>query len=167
MQNEISLRASDADREQVAERLRQATAEGRLNADELEGRLQTLFAARTYGELDALLADLPAARSVSTQRLRIARPAAVIGAFALMLVALGALAIARLHSAAAVVVGGPGPGSQLRFRPPLADPNHVLILAGSMAAAFAVLLVCGVVLWVFMQSRGGLRRLKGPTSRFE
>ena len=166
MQNEISLRASDADREQVAERLRQAAAEGRLNADELEGRLQTLFAARTYGELDALLADLPAARSVSTQRRRIARPAAVVGAFTLMLAALGALALARLHSAAAVVVGGPGPGSQLRFRP-LADPNQALILAGSMAAALAVLLVCGVVLWVFMRSRGGLGRLKGPTSRFE
>ena len=58
MHIETSLRASDADREQVAERLRQATPEGWLNADELEGRLQTLFAARTYGELDALLADL-------------------------------------------------------------------------------------------------------------
>lgn len=53
------LRASDADREQVAERLRQATAEGRLVPEELEERLETVFAARTYGELDALVADLP------------------------------------------------------------------------------------------------------------
>jgi hypothetical protein len=53
------LRASDADREQVAERLRQATAEGRLMAEELEERLEAVFAARTYGELDALVADLP------------------------------------------------------------------------------------------------------------
>jgi Domain of unknown function (DUF1707) len=53
------LRASDADREQVAERLRQATAEGRLTADELEERLEIVFAARTYGELDPLVADLP------------------------------------------------------------------------------------------------------------
>jgi hypothetical protein len=54
------LRASDADREQVAERLRQATAEGRLMAEELEERLEAVFAARTYGELDAQVADLPA-----------------------------------------------------------------------------------------------------------
>jgi len=53
------LRASDADREQVAERLRHATAEGRLMAEELEERLEAVFAARTYGELDAIVADLP------------------------------------------------------------------------------------------------------------
>jgi hypothetical protein len=53
------LRASDADREQVAERLRHATAEGRLLAHELEERLDAVFSARTYGELDAVVADLP------------------------------------------------------------------------------------------------------------
>jgi hypothetical protein len=59
MARRATLRASDADREQVAERLRHATAEGRLTADELEERLEGVFAARTYGELDALVADLP------------------------------------------------------------------------------------------------------------
>lgn len=54
-----TLRASDADREQVAERLRKATAEGRLLAEELEDRLGVVFSARTYGELDAQVADLP------------------------------------------------------------------------------------------------------------
>lgn len=54
-----ALRASDADREQIAERLREATAEGRLQAHELEQRLEASFSARTYGELDALVADLP------------------------------------------------------------------------------------------------------------
>lgn len=53
------LRASDADREQVAERLRQAATEGRLHDDELEERLGAAFSARTYGELDKLVADLP------------------------------------------------------------------------------------------------------------
>ena len=56
------LRASDLDREHVAERLRDATADGRLLASELEDRLTTAFSARTYGELDALVADLPAVR---------------------------------------------------------------------------------------------------------
>jgi uncharacterized protein DUF1707 len=44
----------------VAERLRQAAVEGRLEPDELEQRLHTAFRARTYGELNGLLADLPA-----------------------------------------------------------------------------------------------------------
>jgi len=40
------LRASDADREQVAERLREAMSEGRLAAEELEERLAVLFASK-------------------------------------------------------------------------------------------------------------------------
>jgi hypothetical protein len=54
-----TLRASDSDRDRVAERLRNATAEGRILAEELEERLGTVFAARTYGELDAVVSDLP------------------------------------------------------------------------------------------------------------
>ena len=59
MARQATLRASDADRERIAERLRHATAEGRLLAEELEERLEQTFAARTYGELDAVVADLP------------------------------------------------------------------------------------------------------------
>lgn len=53
------MRASDSDREQVAERLRQAATEGRLHDDELDERLGVALSARTYGELDTLVADLP------------------------------------------------------------------------------------------------------------
>jgi hypothetical protein len=59
MARRSTLRASDADREHFAERLRHATAEGRLLAEELEDRLGAVFTARTYGELDAVVADLP------------------------------------------------------------------------------------------------------------
>jgi hypothetical protein len=59
MAHRAQLRASDADRELVAERLRQATAEGRLTPNELEHRLGAALSAQTYGELDALVADLP------------------------------------------------------------------------------------------------------------
>jgi Domain of unknown function (DUF1707) len=55
-----SLRASDADRDAVAERLRQAAVEGRLDPDELEQRLHIALRARTYGDLNRLLTDLPA-----------------------------------------------------------------------------------------------------------
>jgi hypothetical protein len=52
------LRATDADRERVAERLRAAAAEGQLSFDELEDRLNAAYAARTGGELVPLTADL-------------------------------------------------------------------------------------------------------------
>jgi uncharacterized membrane protein YdbT with pleckstrin-like domain len=59
MAQRARLRASDQDREHVAERLRNATAEGRLLAEELEERLGSALRARTYGELDSLVADIP------------------------------------------------------------------------------------------------------------
>ena len=53
------LRASDADRDQVAERLRAAATEGRIGYDELEERLGQTLSARTYADLEAVVADLP------------------------------------------------------------------------------------------------------------
>ena len=63
--NPGDLRAGDADRERVAERLRAALDEGRLNLYEYDDRLREAYAAKTYGELDALLADLPGVTPVS------------------------------------------------------------------------------------------------------
>src|SRR3954468_8794322 len=54
-----SLRASDADRDAAAEQLRHAAVEGRLEPDELEERLHLALRARTYGDLQRLLDDLP------------------------------------------------------------------------------------------------------------
>jgi uncharacterized protein DUF1707 len=57
-----SLRASDDDREKVADRLRHAVHEGRLTTDEFETRLGSALGAKTYGELDSVLSDLPGDR---------------------------------------------------------------------------------------------------------
>ena len=54
------LRVSDADREQAAEVLRQAAGDGRITFDELDQRLEAAYAARTYGDLTEVTADLPA-----------------------------------------------------------------------------------------------------------
>jgi len=54
-----SLRASDADREQIVSRLHKAATEGRIASEELEQRVSAALKARTYGELDATVADLP------------------------------------------------------------------------------------------------------------
>ncbi|MEU9030588.1 DUF1707 domain-containing protein [Streptomyces sp. NPDC048383] len=53
------LRASDADRDRVVERLRDAVAEGRLDMEEFEERLEAVYASRTYAELAPLTRDLP------------------------------------------------------------------------------------------------------------
>jgi hypothetical protein len=58
-QRRASLRASDADRERFVETLRQHHVDGRLTADELAERTERAYAARTYGDPDALAADLP------------------------------------------------------------------------------------------------------------
>jgi hypothetical protein len=54
------LRASDADRERVAEVLREAAGDGRLTMDELDERLDAVYAAKTYAELAPITHDLPA-----------------------------------------------------------------------------------------------------------
>jgi len=55
------LRAADVDRQFVADRLKSALDEGRLSLHEYDDRLKETYAARTYGDLDKLLADLPKA----------------------------------------------------------------------------------------------------------
>ena len=53
------MRASDADRDRVAEALREAYAEGRLDVDEHNERIDLVYKAKTLGELSPLLSDLP------------------------------------------------------------------------------------------------------------
>ena len=54
------LRISDADRHKVAELLRDAAAEGRLDLEELDERLEATYAAKTYADLVPITIDLPA-----------------------------------------------------------------------------------------------------------
>jgi hypothetical protein len=53
------LRVSDEDRHTVAEVLRQAAGEGRIDLEELDERLEATYRAKTYGELVPITADLP------------------------------------------------------------------------------------------------------------
>jgi Domain of unknown function (DUF1707)/Cell wall-active antibiotics response 4TMS YvqF len=56
----FDVRASDAERDAVVARINQAVGEGRLTLDEFSERLELAYAARTRGDLDPLLRDLPA-----------------------------------------------------------------------------------------------------------
>jgi hypothetical protein len=60
----LTLRASDADRERVAKILHDAMSEGRLTVAELDERLQVVYAAKTLGELVPVTDDLPGASGV-------------------------------------------------------------------------------------------------------
>jgi hypothetical protein len=53
------MRVSNDDRERVARVLNDAMAEGRLTVNELEERLDKVYAAKTFGDLEPLLRDLP------------------------------------------------------------------------------------------------------------
>ncbi|HEX3924337.1 MAG TPA: DUF1707 domain-containing protein [Streptosporangiaceae bacterium] len=59
MPGDPRIRASDADRDRVATLLREHHAAGRLDADEVQERIDKALTARTLGDLDALTADLP------------------------------------------------------------------------------------------------------------
>ncbi|MCX4905742.1 DUF1707 domain-containing protein [Streptomyces sp. NBC_00878] len=61
LRKQTDLRASDADRDRTADILREALAEGRLTAEEHAERVEDVFRAKTVGELEPLVADLPAA----------------------------------------------------------------------------------------------------------
>lgn len=58
-------RASDADRQRVADQLREALDEGRLTLLEYDERLGSAYGAKTYGELAAVTRDLPATGSAT------------------------------------------------------------------------------------------------------
>jgi hypothetical protein len=62
---DAALRASDADRDGVADILRDALAEGRIDAAEHAERIDKLYSAKTIGELEPLVRDLPMGRAAT------------------------------------------------------------------------------------------------------
>src|SRR5215475_2416655 len=68
------LRISDEDRHKVAEVLRAAAGEGRIDLDELDERLEATYAARTYADLVPITHDLPVAKPADLP----ARPAVAL-----------------------------------------------------------------------------------------
>jgi Domain of unknown function (DUF1707) len=59
MASDPRIRASDDDRERTVALLREHHAAGRLDLDEFNERIDKAYAAKTLGELDELMSDLP------------------------------------------------------------------------------------------------------------
>jgi hypothetical protein len=106
------VRVGDADRERVVELLRGHAAAGRIDADELEERLEQAYAARYAADFDVVLAELPAEPEPRRRPPRARAP--YLPAFPIALVAL--IAVAALSGTwwllwliwPLVVVLGPG-----------------------------------------------------------
>jgi len=64
------MRAGDSDRKAVADQLKTALDEGRLDLGEYDERLQRTYAAKTYSDLDGLLTDLPGTVPVQQSQLQ-------------------------------------------------------------------------------------------------
>ncbi|WP_232050497.1 DUF1707 domain-containing protein [Actinoplanes sp. OR16] len=69
------MRAGDADRQKVADQLKAALDEGRLDLGEYDERIQKAYGARTYGDLDPLLIDLPGTIPVQKSQIQPAQAA--------------------------------------------------------------------------------------------
>jgi hypothetical protein len=115
------LRASDADRERVADVLRDALVEGRLQLTEFESRLEEAHAARTHGELEQVVHDLPVAQGAVVPRSEriggtpTSRTAVgILGAFDRK----GVWTIARRFTSVAVMGGGRVDLREARFEAP-------------------------------------------------
>ena len=94
MTEQPDMRASDQDRERVAEMLRVAVSDGRITLDEFNERVDRTFTARTRGQLDVLVADLWQTRAVA--------PAVPTAAMAVP----GATGALELHTRSGKVVHG-------------------------------------------------------------
>ena len=64
----VGLRASRADRERVIDLLKAAFAQGQLDRNEFDARIGQALASRTYGELAAIAADIPAELTAALPR---------------------------------------------------------------------------------------------------
>jgi hypothetical protein len=101
------LRASDADREAVVERLHRAATEGRLDADELEERISAAYASKFCSDLDPLVADITpptAPKPVAVRPTFVARRSRTNGLAVAALVA-SLLWMGWFGSVAAIVLG--------------------------------------------------------------
>ena len=75
-----AIRVSDDDRERAASEIREHFAQGRLDSEELDERLERAYAARTTGELEAIRSDLPALpQSPATRRAELAERRSQLG----------------------------------------------------------------------------------------
>lgn len=142
------MRAADADRDRVVGLLTTAYGEGRLTKDEYDDRVEGALAARTYGELDQLVSDLPAGSATllpaSARPVRVARTNGL--AVASLACGVAQFAFGPLATIPAIVLGHMA-RAQIRRT---GEQGAGLALAGLALGWAAVIL--GVVILIVMRT---------------
>jgi hypothetical protein len=119
------LRASDADRDRATALLREHHAAGRLTAEEFNERMDAALSAKTLGEIDDLLADLPAIDLYRLPHESLQRPAG-------------------LPSSSLMPRDAAGPA---RLSPGTVAMGAWAVVTGTLIAIWAVAAVVGVGTW--------------------
>jgi len=134
-----NLRASDADRERIADVLRQAAGDGRLTMEELDERLDAVYAAKTYAELEPITKDLPASGHAPAPSpvpagdcRRVGGVPSTHGAFAILggFSRKGDWVVPAYFNAVAILGGGEIDLREARFAEPVVTIHVVAILGG-------------------------------------
>jgi hypothetical protein len=134
------MRASDADRDGVAGRLSVAYSEGRLSKEEYDDRLEHAFSARTYADLDQIVADLPSARGTAVTQV------AKINGFAMASLAcgVGQFVVGPLATIPAIVFGYAARKQIKRTGEEGASLALAGLILGWATVILAILLILGV-----------------------
>ncbi len=151
---QASLRASDADREQLVDVLKGAFAEGRLSQDEYTERMERAYTAKTYGELALLSADLPSQMPPSHPAYR--SPGTNSLAVASLVFGVAEFFTAGLTAVPAVVLGHKA-RRQIRVTGEQGNGMATagLILGWTAIGLFALLVAVAVLAAVALNAHGG------------
>jgi uncharacterized membrane protein len=160
------MRASDRDRDSASSLLQVAYAEGRLTKDEYDDRTDRLLRSQTYGQLQALTADLPGhfpSPQMMPQVVQYVRPARTNGlAAASLACGIGQLFFWLLAAIPAVVLGHMA-RRQIRETGEAGDGMAVAgLVLGYIGIILTVFFVVGVVALVALASTHGVQQLPVP-----
>jgi hypothetical protein len=121
------IRASDADRDRVASLLREHHAAGRLTAEEFHERMDRALEAKTLGELDELMTDLPAIDLYQLPDASLRR--------------------GPTRPGQSLLPADPGHGSPARFTPGTVAMGAWAVVTSALVAIWAVAAVVGSGTW--------------------
>ena len=129
MPGDPRIRASDADRDRATALLREHHAAGRLTAEEFNERMDAALNAKTVGEIDELLADLPVIDLYRLPHESMSRPAG-------------------LPSSSLVSRDPDSTASPVRFSPGTVAMGAWGVVTGTLIAIWAVTAVVGIGTWI-------------------
>ena len=160
------MRASDRDRDSANSLLQVAYAEGRLTKDEYDDRTGRLLRSQTYGQLQALTADLPGhfpGAHLTPQVAQYVRPARTNGlAVASLACGIGQLFFWLLAAIPAVVLGHMA-RRQIRETGEAGDGMAMAgLVMGYIGIVLTVLFVAGAVALVAVANVHGVQHFPGP-----